>query len=105
MSQSETSYAVYWPRGARTQKDKDVAPKLRSLAGKRVAFLWDYMFRGNEIFAMLAQELKNRFPDIEFIGHEEFGSTHSTNERELLAELPARFKALGVDAAISAVGC
>ncbi len=105
MNHKETSYSVYWPGGARTQKPTDVAPKLSGLAGKRVAFLWDYMFRGDEIFAILAQALKQRFPDVSFIGHEEFGSTHSSNERQMLAELPARLKALRVDAVVSAVGC
>ena len=33
------------------------------------------------------------------------GSTHGTNEKEILASLPQKFKEMGVDAAISCMAC
>ena len=56
MSKIEGTFAVYWPRGQRTLDVEAVAPKVDSLSGKVVAFLWDYLFRGDEIFAILKRE-------------------------------------------------
>ncbi len=39
------------------------------------------------------------------ISWKEFGSTHGADEREILANLPAKMKTLGVDAVISGMGC
>ena len=76
-----------------------------SLEGKTVAQLWDYVFRGDEVFPLLEEGLKQRFPGVRFVSWKEFGSTHGSEEREVLASLPRRFKALGVDAVISGMGC
>ncbi|MCX7141946.1 MAG: hypothetical protein NT123_12865 [Proteobacteria bacterium] len=105
MSNKEGTYSVYWPRGERTLDVQPVAPRLDSLSGKTVAFLWDYMFRGDEIFAILQTELLARFPGMRFIGPDEFGSTHGEDERKILAALPEKLKSLKVDAVISGMGC
>ena len=105
MSNNEGKYAVYWPRGQRTLDVQPVAPRLDSLSGKTVAFLWDYLFRGDEIFAILKEELQSRFPGMNFIGQDEFGSTHGEDERKVLAALPEKLKSLKVDAVISGMGC
>jgi len=99
------SFAVLWPRGERKVAQQPLAPRLGSLQGKTVAFLWDYLFRGDEIFPMLEQALKARYPGMRFIGYEEFGSTHGDEEHRILAELPDRLKALKVDAIVSGMGC
>lgn len=104
MSQ-EATYAVHWPRSPRTQAVQPVADRLDHLSGKVVAFVWDYLFRGDEIFAMVQRELQQRFPDMRFIGYDEFGSTHGADEREVLGQLPAKLKQLKVDAVISGMGC
>jgi hypothetical protein len=39
------------------------------------------------------------------VSWKEFGSTHGSDEREVLASMPRRFKELGVDAVISGMGC
>lgn len=105
MNDQEGTYAVHWPRAQRTQAAQPVAPRVDGLSGKVVAFVWDYLFRGDEIFAMLRRELEQRFPGVSFIGHEEFGSTHGADEREVLAALPGKLKTLRVDAVISGMGC
>jgi hypothetical protein len=35
----------------------------------------------------------------------EFGNTHGTDEREIVAALPQTLKAKGVDAVVSGMGC
>ena len=54
------SERVLWPRGRRTVTARPVAPRLDTLAGKTVAQLWDDLFRGDEIFPMLEEELARR---------------------------------------------
>lgn len=98
-------YEVYWPRGPRQQQLKPLAPRLATLEGKTVAQLWDFIFRGDEIFETLEEELKARYPGIKFISWREFGNTHGHDERKIVASLPERMKALGVDAVISGMAC
>jgi hypothetical protein len=98
-------YQVLWPRGEKTIEIAPLARRLDSLEGKTVCQLWDYLFRGDEIFALLEEELGARYPGINFVSYEEFGSTHGEDETKILEELPARLEALGVDAVISGMGC
>lgn len=104
MTQPEL-HAVYWPRGRKTATIVPAAPRLPTLEGKTVAFLWDYIFRGDEIFPMLQKKLSERFTGIRFVNYDEFGSTHGDEEQAILAGLPDKLKSLGVDAVISGMGC
>lgn len=101
----DNQYQVVWPRSPRTQAPQDLAPRLETLEGKRVAQLWDFIFRGDEIFDILEDTLAERYPGISFVSWREFGCTHGEDERDVLAALPERFRDLGVDAAISGMAC
>ncbi|OGA21119.1 MAG: hypothetical protein A3I02_09995 [Betaproteobacteria bacterium RIFCSPLOWO2_02_FULL_67_26] len=105
MANNDGYYEALWPRSPRQAKVKPLAPRLASLDGKTVAQLWDHVFRGDEVFEFLEAALKARFPGVRFVGWREFGNTHGSEEREVVAALPERFKALGVDAVISGMGC
>jgi hypothetical protein len=98
-------YEACWPRSARQQRTRSLAPRLESLEGKTVAQLWDDLFKGDVVFELLEEGLKARFPGIRFVSWREFGSTHGDQEKEALAALPAKLKALGVDAVISGMAC
>lgn len=98
-------YRVVWPRGARTVQAADVAPRLDGLAGKTIGQLWDDLFRGDEIFPILEEELGRRFPGVRFVRYDAFGSTHGRHEQRVLAELPDKLRAHGVDAVISGMAC
>ena len=84
MSRSEGReiYRVVWPRGARTVQATDVAPRLSTLEGKTIGQLWDDLFRGDEIFPILEEELARRFPGIRFVRYDAFGSTHGRDEQQ-----------------------
>jgi len=103
--QQALAYEVVWPGSPRQQKVRPLAKRHTSLNQVRIAFLWDYVFRGDEIFAILEEGLREKFPEVEFVSYEEFGSTHADNEREVVAALPAKLNALGVTAVISGMGC
>ena len=98
-------YEVFWPRTPRQVQVRKLAVRLDTLNGKTVAQLWDFRFRGDEVFALLEEGLKTRYPDVRFINWREFGNTHGAEEHEVVGSLPRRFKELGVDAVISSMGC
>ena len=98
-------YEAYWPRAPRQQRTRALAPRLETLNGKTVAQLWDQLFKGDVVFEILEESLKARFPGVKFVSWREFGSTHGGDEKEALAALPEKFKALGVDAVISGMAC
>ncbi len=98
-------YEVLWPRSPKQKAVKPLAPRLDTLDGKTVVQLWDYMFRGDEVFALLEEALREKYPTVKFISWRVIGNTHAADEREVLSDLPRRLKELGVDAAISGMGC
>ena len=100
-TQNDGYYEVFWPRAARQVKRKALAPRLSSLEGKTVAQLWDFIFRGNEVFEALEEGLKARYPGVRFVSWREFGNTHGSNERAVVQSLPSRLRALGADAVLS----
>ena len=98
-------YAVVWPRSAKAVEIKPLARRLDTLEGKTIAFLWDDLFRGDEIWPILKQELSNRHAGLSFIDHDAFGSTHGDDEHRVLAELPGKLASMRIDAVISGMGC
>jgi hypothetical protein len=63
------------------------------------------MFRGEELFPVLEQELSRRYPGIEFVGYDAFGNLHGPEEAQLVGEIPSMIAARGVDAVVSGIGC
>ena len=105
MAGNDGYYEALWPRSPRQVELQALAPRLDTLRGKTIAQLWDYVFRGDEVYALLEEGLARRFPDIKWVSYKEFGNTHGGEEREVVASLARRFKELKVDAAISGMGC
>ncbi len=98
-------YEALWPRSSRQAKVKALARRLDTFEGKTIAWVWDYMFRGDEVFAQLEESLRARYPGVKFVSWREFGNTHGSEEREVVAALPQKLKARGVDAVVSGLGC
>lgn len=98
-------YEVLWPRGERCVQATPLAPRHRDLAGKRVALLWDYIFKGDVVMNELAAGLKERYPGIEFLHWDEFGNIHGQKEHEIVAGLGKKLRELKVDAVFSGMGC
>lgn len=102
---NDGDFEVVWPRSTRQMKQRALAKRLDTLEGKTVAQLWDYLFKGDQVFALLEEGLRARYPGIRFVSWKVFGSTHGGEEKEALAALPQRFRELGVDAVISGMAC
>lgn len=98
-------FEVAWPRGPSAVKIIPLAKRLDTLAGKTIGEMWDWIFRGDEIFPIVEKELKNRYPGIKFINYTEFGNPHTANEAAVYEELPAQAEKHGCDAFIVGVGC
>lgn len=96
-------YEVLWPRAQRQVKQNSLAPRLKTLDGKTIAQLWDFVYLGDQVFDVIEEGIKARFPAARLVSWREFGNIHGSDERAVVAALPRRFKELGIDAAISAV--
>ena len=101
---SEQKYEVVWPLGRSVSEAVDQAPPLSDLNDKTVCFLWNGVFRGHEIFPVVAEELKKKFPKVNIIDEKTMGVTHGLDEREYLVNLPDRLRGLKADAVVSAMG-
>ena len=96
-------FEAHWPRGPRRVTTKQLAPRLSSLEGKRVAFAWDYVFKGDVMFDEIQKQFRQSYPGIEFVTHDVIGNIHGSDERAVVAAMPGRLKALGADAVIIGV--
>lgn len=79
--------------------------QLLDLNGKTICELWDDLFRGPEIFAVLREELRRRFPSISFVGHEAFGNIHDLGPTEMDGYLVDLLRVRRCDGVIAGVGC
>jgi hypothetical protein len=103
----EPTYRVVWPLGRTSaQSDLETQGSLQSLNGKTVAFLWDFSFRGDEMFAVIQHLISSHSPEARFVGPNEFGDIHGSPEVEhqVIASLPDKLRQYRVDAAIVGVG-
>lgn len=101
---AEPKYEVVWPLGRTVFETLPLARRDDDLSGKTVCELWEWLFRGEEIFPLLREELAKRYPGIKFVEYSVFGDTHGSRERELMTVLPDLLRRHGCDAVISGVG-
>lgn len=104
-NRTRPTYDVVWPKSPRGVGHRPLADRLPDLDGARIAFLWDHVFRGDEIFPVLADELTARFPNCEIVGYEEFGNTHGADEATVIDGLSEALTRRHVDAVVSGMGC
>lgn len=106
MSESNT-FEVVSPLGRHAgHEPQTLAPRLPDLTGRRVAFVWDHVFKGEEMFAHFSAAAAERFPGVEFVPHPTFGNIHGTTveEHDAVTKLPERLAEHRIDAAIVGVG-
>ena len=103
---SETLNEVVWPLGKFVAPPLEFAPGLLDLNGKTIGELWDGVFKGDQIYPIIREELRNRYPGIKIVDYETMGYKHGNNisERAYIAALPALLRHHQCDAVIVAVG-
>ena len=99
-----SDFQVVWPQGRKVFSDGDTVERVGDLSGKTVAAIWDYLFRGDEIFAIVTKKLAERFPGMKTVSYDVFGNNHGSQQRELLVQVPGKLRLHEVDAVISLVG-
>jgi hypothetical protein len=104
MSAAEPVYDVVWPLAPSAAPAGTLAARTPDLSGKTVGELWDYLFKGEQMFPLLRERLAQRYPGIRFVEYERFGSIHGRDEAEMARTLPEQLRTHGCDAVISAVG-
>jgi hypothetical protein len=99
-------FEVVWPLGHRVLGDVEAHERPSELAGRTVAYLWDDLFRGPEMFEVISEVARERHGDVSFVGWEEFGNFHASaaEERRVLGALPELLRANRVDLVVAAVG-
>jgi hypothetical protein len=101
---AEPRFEVVWPLGRFVGRARPAEPRLDRLEDKTIGLVWDYVFRGDEMFDILKDELSTRHPGVQFVDYPVFGNVHGSHERQVVAELPQRLAAHKVDAVIVGVG-
>jgi hypothetical protein len=101
---SEPEYEVVWPLSKSRVEQVGTAEAPAGLDNQRVAFIWDYRFRGDKMWQIIKEDLRALYPSVEFVGYEEFGDIHGEGEAELVAALPEKLRAAEIRAAIVGVG-
>ena len=96
-------YDVVWPRSPLAAARRPLSPRIDGVAGKRIGFMWEYLFGGEELFPALADELRARGADV--VSYEVFGNLHGPDEAQLVGEIPSGYRCPGgIDAVVSGVG-
>ena len=101
---SEQRYAVVGPEGRWVGAPVRRQVAQREVGRRRIGFVWDHVFRGDEMFKIIEEELRARDPDLTFAGYEVFGDIHGRDEGRVMADLPERLRAEDVDAVVVGVG-
>ncbi len=103
---TEPLYEVVWPLGRCVSPPVTLAPSLRDLNGKTVCEFWGWVYRGDQIFPIINEELRKRYPGIKIVDYQKTGDSHGNNimERDYVARLPEMFSEYGADAVIAGVG-
>jgi hypothetical protein len=100
----EPTYEVVSPLGRRVRDAPANLRPIEQLSTARIALAWDYLFRGGEMFDVIEVELRERYPQMQFIPYSVFGDIHGSSSMEMMAALPDRLRQHQVDAAIVGVG-
>lgn len=99
---NEPSFEVVHPVSRRPVMARTSNADLPGLSGKKIALVWDYVFRGDHVFRLVKERFQAERLGVQFVDHEVFGDIHGHDE--LLDRLPGRLEEMGVDAAIVATG-
>jgi hypothetical protein len=107
----ETSeFEVVWPLGQRSQaRPAAGAPEQRrrgplDLNSAKVAFVWNYTRKGDQMFQIMQRMLKGEYPDISFVDYDTFGNIHGASEGEVVAALPNLLKTHKADVVVVGIG-
>lgn len=100
----EPVYEVVWPLGRSSYETLRLAPRSPELNQATICELWDWLFRGGEVFPAIREAISARYPQAKFVDYTVFGNTRGANEREFIEFLPHLLSQHECDLAISGIG-
>jgi hypothetical protein len=100
----EPIYKVFSPEGGETIIEVVPTAPVGALNRAVIGQVWDYMFRGDEIFQTIRDALEERAPGVRFVGHTVFGNIHGPEQDALTAAIPNRVREHGCTAVVIGVG-
>jgi hypothetical protein len=103
MDESGYRYETLWPLGRSTQRSQRATEGLGDLTGKRIALVWDHLFKGDEILEQLRARLSERYEGVEFLDHSQFVGDFA-DDYSVFDKLRLQLSESGADAAVVAVG-
>ncbi|QTV80494.1 hypothetical protein [Microbacterium sp. NIBRBAC000506063] len=102
---SEPVFQTVWPEAPAVDNSMSGLRNIDSLQGSRIAFIWDDLFRGQDMFSEFEREAERRGKSFTAIPWEIFGDIHGhTDEHDVLERLPRLLAEHEVDAAVIGVG-
>jgi hypothetical protein len=98
-------FEVVWPLGrqANAPKSESRDHKPLDLNSARVAFVWTYNRKGDQMFGIMKGMLRGEYPDISFVDYDVFGNIHGASEAEVVAALPQLLRQHKADVAVIGV--
>lgn len=103
-SAAEPVYEVVWPLGQSTVDEVAPNPPIEDLNGKTVGELWDWLFKGDQMYALIRERLRQRFPGVKFVESSAFGNIHGQDEAAVIAALPDLLREHGIDLVVTGIG-
>jgi hypothetical protein len=99
---------VISPIGLPRTQDKGIAPRLDSLEGKTIGEVYNHHFKGDQMFGLYRELLKQRFPGVRIIPYTELPASYvggdTATHRRVAQEVATLAKEKGCDALITGNG-
>lgn len=100
----EPIYDVLSPVGAEALSEIAPTAPAGALSTAVIGQVWDYMFRGDEIFRVIQEALEQRAPGVRFIDYSVFGNIHGPDQDALTVGLPDKLNDHACTAVIVGIG-
>ena len=94
-------YEVVSPLGRRAGQLNRKIRRPGTLDGVTIAELSNHKFDTDFTFAVIEKALLERYPNVKFVSHTEFGDTYGSSETEVIESLPQKLAQLECDLVIS----
>jgi hypothetical protein len=105
---SRDEIGVISPLGLPGTQNQTIASRLDSLAGKTIGEVYNHHFKGDQMFVLYRQLLKQRYPGVRIVPYTElpasFVGGDTAYHRRVAQEVAARAKEKGCDALITGNG-
>ena len=99
---------VISPLGLPRTRDKGIAPRLESLEGKTIGEVYNHHFKGDQMFGLYRELLKQRYPGVRIIPYTELPASYvggdPATHRRVAQEVATLAKEKGCDALITGNG-